>query len=36
MDRNYCADTNLYTVNDLIDAPGVQLILGVQEGAFNR
>ena len=27
---------NMPTVNDLINARGVHLILGVQEGAFNR
>ena len=26
----------MITVNDLINARGVYLILGVQEGAFNR
>ena len=28
--------TLIHTVNDLINARGVYLILGVQEGAFNR
>ena len=32
----FCYFPSLYTVNELINAQGVYLILGIQAGAFNR